>query len=98
MQDEQRLESQPEAELEAAPATLAEPVSTEPVAAEPAPAGGEAIPEPPNMHWYILHTYSGFEHKVKESLRGRSLAFGFADRIGEILIPQEEVVEMRGGK
>jgi transcriptional antiterminator NusG len=52
----------------------------------------------PNMNWYIIHTYSGFEQKVKESIRGRSQAFGFADRIGEILIPQEEVVEMRSGK
>ncbi len=56
------------------------------------------IPDRPNMNWYIIHTYSGFEEKVKESLRGRSQAFGFAERIGDILIPKEEVVEMRGGK
>lgn len=63
-------------------------------------AAAAAVPshERPNMNWYIVHTYSGFEQKVKESLRGRSQAFGFADRIGEILIPQEEVVEMRAGK
>jgi transcriptional antiterminator NusG len=52
----------------------------------------------PNMNWYIIHTYSGFEQKVKDSLRGRASAFGFEDQIGEILIPQEEVVEMRNGK
>ena len=45
-----------------------------------------------------MHTYSGFEQKVKDSLRTRADAFGFADRIGEILIPTEDVVEMRGGK
>jgi transcriptional antiterminator NusG len=63
-------------------------------------AVAEAVPssDRPNMNWYIIHTYSGFEGKVKESLRTRSQAFGFADRIGEILIPQEEVVEMRNGK
>jgi len=48
--------------------------------------------------WFILHTYSGFEHKVAESLRSRAEAFGFADKIGQILVPTEEVVELRGGK
>jgi transcriptional antiterminator NusG len=49
-------------------------------------------------HWYIIHTYSGFEQKVADSLKGRAQAFGFADQIGQILIPTEEVVELRGGK
>lgn len=57
-----------------------------------APAGGSG------KHWYILHTYSGFEQKVAESLRSRAQAFGFENRIGQILIPTEEVVELRGGK
>jgi transcriptional antiterminator NusG len=48
--------------------------------------------------WYIIHTYSGFEQKVADSLKGRAQAFGFADQIGQILIPTEEVVELRGGK
>ena len=48
--------------------------------------------------WYIIHTYSGFENKAAESLRTRAEAFGFADKIGQILIPTEEVVEMRNGK
>jgi transcriptional antiterminator NusG len=48
--------------------------------------------------WFIIHTYSGFEQKVAESLRSRSLAFGFDDKIGQVLIPTEEVVELRGGK
>jgi transcription termination/antitermination protein NusG len=49
-------------------------------------------------HWYIIHTYSGFENKVAESLRTRSEAFGFDKQIGQILIPTEEVVELRNGK
>jgi transcription termination/antitermination protein NusG len=49
-------------------------------------------------HWFIIHTYSGFEQKVAESLRTRAEAFGFADKIGNILIPTEEVVELRNGK
>lgn len=48
--------------------------------------------------WYIIHTYSGFERKVAESLRTRADAFGFGDSIGQILIPEEEVVELRNGK
>ncbi len=62
----------------------------------------EAAPAAPAVdetkHWYIIHTYSGFEQKVADSLRGRAQAFGFADQIGQILIPTEEVVELRGGK
>ncbi|MBI3694661.1 MAG: transcription termination/antitermination factor NusG [Acidobacteria bacterium] len=50
------------------------------------------------MGWYIIHTYSGFENKVKESLRSRSEAFGYSDKIGEVLIPTEDVVELRAGK
>jgi transcriptional antiterminator NusG len=48
--------------------------------------------------WYIVHTYSGFEKKVSESLRQRVQAYGLQDEIGEILIPTEVVVEMRGGR
>jgi len=48
--------------------------------------------------WFIIHTYSGFEQKVAGSLRSRAEAFGFAEQIGQILIPTEEVVELRNGK
>jgi transcription termination/antitermination protein NusG len=52
----------------------------------------------PPKNWYIIHAYSGFEQKVADSLRTRAQAFGFADRVGQILIPTEEVVELRSGK
>ena len=55
-------------------------------------------PQGPPKHWYIIHTYSGFEQKVADSLRTRAQAFGYADKIGQVLIPTEEVVELRGGK
>ncbi len=48
--------------------------------------------------WYIVHTYSGFEAKVKDSLRQRADALGMGEVIDEILIPTEEVVEVRDGK
>jgi transcriptional antiterminator NusG len=58
----------------------------------------EAAVEEETKQWYIIHTYSGFERKVAESLRTRAEAFGFANEIGQILIPEEEVVELRNGK
>jgi len=48
--------------------------------------------------WYIIHTYSGFERKVAESLKSRVQAFGLQEQITNVLIPTEEVVEVRGGK
>jgi transcriptional antiterminator NusG len=62
-----------------------------------APAGLER-PTNPNMKWYIVHTYSGFERKVKESLESRIRAFGLQEKIGRVLIPTEPVTEVRGGK
>ena len=55
-------------------------------------------PRNPNMKWYIIHSYSGFERKVKESLESRVQAFGLQDKIGCVLIPTEAVTEVRGGK
>jgi transcriptional antiterminator NusG len=48
--------------------------------------------------WFIIHTYSGFEQKVKESLESRVQAFGLEDKIGQVMIPTETVVEVRAGK
>ncbi len=48
--------------------------------------------------WYIIHTYSGFERKVAESLMNRVQVHGLQEKIGQILIPTEDVVEMKGGK
>lgn len=61
-------------------------------------AAHEAELPPETKQWYIVHTYSGFERKVADSLRTRADAFGFGDSIGQILIPEEEVVELRNGK
>ena len=51
-----------------------------------------------SKRWYIVHTYSGFEGKVRESLRQRADAMGMSDVIEDILIPTEEVVEVKDGK
>jgi transcription termination/antitermination protein NusG len=93
------VEAQPEAAEEEQPAVEAA------AEGEPAPEEAAAEGEQPPAYddsnprkWYIIHTYSGFENKVAESLRTRADAFGFADKIGQVLIPTEEVVELRNGK
>jgi len=48
--------------------------------------------------WYIVHTYSGYENKVKESLAQRVEAMGMSEDIGEILIPMQDVVEVKEGQ
>ncbi len=49
-------------------------------------------------HWYIINTYSNFEHKVADSIREQALQGGLQDAFEEILVPTEEVVEMRRGR
>src|SRR6266545_166879 len=48
--------------------------------------------------WFIIHTYSGYERKVRDSLNTRIEAFGMQDEVTQVLIPTETVVEMRGSK
>ena len=48
--------------------------------------------------WYILHAYSGFERKVRESIESRIEAFGLKDRVGRVMIPTEPVTEIVNGK
>lgn len=59
-------------------------------------AGSEAVAV--DKQWYIIHTYSGFENRVKESLLNRIEAFGMKDYFGDVMIPTENVVEVRDGK
>jgi transcriptional antiterminator NusG len=49
------------------------------------------------QHWYVIHVYSGFEKKVAESIREQADAKGMGDLVSEVLVPTEEVVEMRRG-
>jgi transcriptional antiterminator NusG len=98
--DNAPAESDP-SEAEAAPvepeAQAAEPPSDGPP--EPVAEAPPAVSEPDSgRKWFIIHTYSGFEQKVAESLRSRAEAFGFDHKVGQILIPTEEVVELRGGR
>jgi len=51
-----------------------------------------------SLNWYVVHAYSGFEDRVMNTLKERVVQYGMEDNFGEILVPKEEVVEMREGK
>jgi transcription termination/antitermination protein NusG len=48
--------------------------------------------------WYVVHTYAGYENKVKSNLESRIVSMNMEDRIYEVVIPMEDVVEFKGGK
>ena len=50
------------------------------------------------LEWYIIHVYSGFEHKVKKNLEERITALSNSDQFGEILIPTEQIIELVKGQ
>lgn len=52
----------------------------------------------PKKRWYVVHAYSGFEKQVMNALRERIQSEGFADKFGEVLVPTEEVIELRAGQ
>jgi len=60
---------------------LEQPVEAQAVEAEAPPERNE------RFKWYILHAYSGFERKVRESIESRVQAFGLKDRVGRVMIP-----------
>jgi transcriptional antiterminator NusG len=49
-----------------------------------------------SKQWYVVHTYSGYENKVKTSLEERLNVSGLREHVGQILVPMEDVVEVRG--
>ncbi|MEO8862700.1 MAG: transcription termination/antitermination protein NusG [Candidatus Saccharimonadales bacterium] len=49
-------------------------------------------------HWYAIHTYSGYEEKVAESIRQRSESLDMKDKIIQVLVPKEKMIEVKNGK
>jgi transcriptional antiterminator NusG len=49
-------------------------------------------------NWYVVHTYSGFEKFVAESIRQRALELNLEEQFGQIIIPTEDVIEIKGGR
>src|SRR5206468_2732610 len=56
---------------------------------------GEATTAATNKQWFVVHTYSGFENKVKEAIESRAKIFGMTEKITRVLVPTEKVVEVR---
>ena len=94
MSEEERedLEQIEQGAEEAQPAE--EPVQAEEPAEEPA----EPVDTGPPKKWYVVHTYSGYENKAKKTLEERIKRKKLDDHFGQVLIPTEEVVEMKRGK
>jgi transcriptional antiterminator NusG len=103
--EEQALDDEPVAG-EAAEDVVAEaeeePLDDEPAADEAAEdVVAEAQEEPERQegrHWYVIHSYSGYENKVKKNLESRIESMGMQDFIFEVVVPTEEVVELRDGR
>jgi transcriptional antiterminator NusG len=73
--------------------TAAEEIATGDVPAKPADVAPTG-----NKRWYVVHAYSGMEKAVERNLRERIDRSGMADKFGRILVPMEEVVELKNGK
>ena len=78
--------------LEAAPVA----VDAEELIAEPAPVADNPANRPGK--WYVVHTQSGYEKKVKQILEARTSSMNMEGRIHEVVIPMEEVTEFKNGK
>ncbi len=88
--DEERVLPIDEASAEA-PAEALPPAS-----ASETPAA--AVPIPEEARWYVVHTYSGYENKVKQNLEQRIRSMGVVDQIFRVLVPSEEEIEIRDGQ
>lgn len=67
------------------------------LAARRAAEAGEA-PQTPEGSWYVLHTYSGYENKVKKTIETRVDALDLGERVYEIVVPTQEEIEIRNGQ
>lgn len=65
--------------------------------AKRASEAGEPV-EAPEGQWYVLHTYSGYENKVKKSIETRIEALDLTDRVYEIVVPTQDEIEIRSGQ
>ena len=83
-----------EAEPEIAPPVVEEPEPERPAAAVPT-----AEPQADTgRRWYVIHTYSGYENKVKTNLEHRIQSMDMGDKIFQVLVPTEEEIEIKNGK
>jgi transcriptional antiterminator NusG len=86
-----------------APAVVADAPDTESTELEPLEEEEEEEPEPISPYdmpgdWYVVHSYSGYENKVKTNLMTRTSSMHMEDRIFEVVIPMENVIEIKNGQ
>jgi len=81
---------------------VAEPAPVEPAAeiveAEPEKPAAPTQPEADGRRWFVIHTYSGYENKVKTNLEHRIQSMDMGDKIFQVLVPTEEEIEIKNGK
>lgn len=73
------------------------PTLRERLAAKRAAEAGE-VEAPAEGQWYVLHTYSGYENKVKKTIEARVEAFDMGDRVFEIIVPTQDEIEIKDGQ
>ena len=76
---------------------MGRPTLRERLAAKRAAEMGETT-ETSEGRWYVLHTYSGYENKVKKSIESRVDALDLTDRVFEVVVPTQEEIEIRSGQ
>jgi transcriptional antiterminator NusG len=107
---EQQVEASSTAEVDQAAAVDTPAAEAKDVAEASADEGGEYFDEDEDDEpfvvspydqpgrWYVVHTYAGYENKVKSNLHSRAVSMSMEDRIYEVVIPMEDVIEFKNGK
>jgi transcriptional antiterminator NusG len=91
-------EAIPAAEEAAEPAEVVQVVDEEALLEVPPPPVPRESPYDRAGRWYVVHSYAGYENKVKADLENRTTAMNMEEKVFEVVIPMEEVVEIKGGK
>jgi transcriptional antiterminator NusG len=95
-EDEAEVEPAPEAPVKPAAEAQVKPAPEGHAEEEPAPAANDPFRGPGD--WYVVHTYAGYENKVKANLESRIHTMQMEDKIFNVHIPMEDVMEIKGGK
>ena len=99
MSDPEGAVAEPAIEESVAEESVAEEsIPEEPSEELAAPVEGAPVARKDNRNWFVVHTYSGYENKVKANLERRIHSMGMQDKIFRVLVPMEDEVEFKDGK
>ena len=96
--DDVEVEVEADAETEADDGTAADLGDAELLDVEEVTSRSEPSPFDRSGRWYVVHTYAGYENKVKQNLASRVRSMAVEDRIFEVVIPMEDVIEFKNGR